>query len=233
MKNFVALILGLLVACSASAQQPKLKFNPAQSQNQIAVSGGIYVSALGNNELNEGINYGVDWYHNFTPVFGLRGGVAFVENIASNIHLVRLPLGVTLRVGHSGSVVDRLAYSATQYVLSDDHSLGSALLTFLPIDLEFTAGLTPGMLLRSRESKSISTIDGDSWEHGVRVRGPFSLTADVGASLSLRISRIVLRVTPMYHYSLTDNFDLFSEHSTDAKSVRGFMSAMCGASWMF
>ena len=231
MRKLVALVLGLLIACSVSAQS-KVKFKPSLSQDQIAVSGGLYVATSGN-ELNEGINYGVDWYHNFTPVFGLRGGVAFVENLADDIHLARLPLGVTFRVGNTGSVKDKLAYTATQFILSRDHSLSSALLTLLPINLEFTAGVTPGMLMGSSESKSTSIVDGESWEHGVRVRSRLSLTADVGVSVSLRISRVVLRLTPMYHYSLTDNFDIFSEHSADNKSAHSFISAMGGVSWMF
>ena len=92
MKNFVVFLLGVLVASGVSAQS-KVKFNPALSQDQIAISAGLY-QAISGDELNEGINYGVDWLHNFTPAFGVRGGVAFVENLADNIHLARLPLGV-------------------------------------------------------------------------------------------------------------------------------------------
>lgn len=231
MKNFVALLLGVLVASGVSAQS-KVKFNPALSQDQIAISAGLY-QAISGDELNEGINYGVDWLHNFTPAFGVRGGVAFVENLADDIHLARLPLGVTFRVGRSGSVADRVAYSVANYVFSRDHSLSSALITLLPINVEFTAGITPGVLMGSRESSSLTITGGDSWVHGVRVRNRLSLTADVGASLSLRISRVVLRLTPMYHYSLTDNFDLFSEHSTDTKTARSFFSASGSLSWMF
>ncbi len=230
MKNFVMLLLGVLVACNVSAQS-KVKFNPALSQDQISISAGLYATTSGG-DLGEGVNYGADWYHNFTPAFGVRGGVAFVENLADDIHLARLPLGLTLRVGHS-SFVDRLAYSAVDYMLSRDRSFGSALISLLPFDVEFTAGITPGVLMGRRESKSMAITGGDSWEHGVRVRNRLSLTADVGASLSLRISRVVVRLTPMYHYSLTDNFDLFSEQDTDTKTARNFFSVSGGLSWMF
>ena len=61
----------------------------------------------------------------------------------------------------------------------------------------------------------------------------FSATADVGGSLSVRISRVMLRVTPMYHHSLTDNFDIFTSKSSDTKMARSFFSLGGSLSWMF
>lgn len=232
MKFFVQLCLLLLVAQGALAQQSRPPFNPALSQDQIGLSVGVY-SANSGNELNEGINYEVDWYHNFTRVFGVRGGVALVENLDNGIHLARVPLGVTLRIPHYGSGTERLLYSTANYITSGDYSLSSALFSFLPFDFEFTAGITPGVLMGRRESRSLAVTGGDSWEHGVRVRSRFSLTADVGCSLVLSISRVVVRITPIYHYSLTDNFDIFSDHSSDVKTSRSFFSIGGGLSWMF
>lgn len=232
MKFFVQLCLLSLISQSLCAQQGSLNFNPALSQDQISVAVSVY-SANSGNELNEGINYGIDWYHNFTPVFGVRGGVAFVQGLEDGIHLARLPLGVTLRISRYGTGVERFVYSAANYISSSDHDFSSALISFIPFDVEFTAGITPGVLLGSRESKSLAVTGGDSYKHGVRVRHRFSATADVGGSLSLRISRVVLRLTPMYHYSLTDNFDLFSDLSSDSKTSRSFFSFGGGVAWMF
>lgn len=229
------LLVALMIICavqSVSAQQTKAKFNPALSRDQIGLSVGFYQST-NSGELDEGINYGVDWYHYFNNIVGVRGGVSYVDNMADGIHLARLPLGVTLRISHYGSTAERLAYSAANYIVSHDHSIGSAIMSFIPFDVEFSAGITPGVLMGSRESSSHTITGGDSWVHGVRVRSRFSLTADVGASLSVRIRRVVVRLTPMYHYSLTDNFDLFSEHSTDTKTARSFISASGSLSWMF
>lgn len=229
------LLVTLIVICavqSVSAQQTKTKFNPALSRDQIGLSVGFYQST-NSGELDEGINYGVDWYHYFNNIVGVRGGVSYVDNMADGIHLARLPLGVTLRISHYGSAAERLAYSAANYIVSHDHSIGSAIMSFIPFDVEFSAGITPGVLLGSKESKSLAITGGESYEHGVRVRHRFSATADVGGSLSVRISRVMLRVTPMYHYSLTDNFDIFTSKSSDTKMARSFFSLGGSLSWMF
>jgi hypothetical protein len=71
---------------------------------------------------------------------------------------------------------------------------------------EFFAGLTPGFIAGTNTPREISYEETRTIEKTMNLQHRFSLTADVGFSMSFRIWRFNLGFVPAVHYYLKKNF---------------------------
>ncbi len=235
MKKLAITLLMLICSAALLNGQDKKKFDWQSSRDEITFGAGAYQS-INSPLLDQGVYYGLDYTHYFGNTFGVRGGVTFVENIANDIYLAQMPLGISLRFPYNYSdysLPTQLAYGTAEYVFSYDHSLLSALAAFLPFGAEIVAGITPGMVMGEREASQLSISGNNPTLNRVTVKSRFFLTADIGAALMLRVWRFNVKVTPQYHYSITGTFEEHTEGKHNHSFNRSFFSLGGSLSYMF
>ena len=76
-------------------------------------------------------------------------------------------------------------------------------------DMEFFAGVTPGYIAGASETPSRASCGG-SWQYWedtwVEKKYAFTMTLDAGMTLNYSIWRFDLKLTPAFHYNLTNNY---------------------------
>ena len=101
----------------------------------------------------------------------------------------------------AGAVRDAIyGYEPTAQSIIGDFLLG------LLNRAEFFAGLTPGYIAGTNTPVKESYSGSVTSQKTMRLDNRFSITADVGFSMSFRIGRVNLGIVPSVHYFLTKNF---------------------------
>lgn len=186
--------------------------------------------------------------------YGLRTGIEFMPQNTHINNYFGVPIAFSARtrssslgesIGHgltsaaAGAVRD--AYYGIEPTVS---SILSDFLLNLFNRAEFFAGLTPGYIAGESRSDGSSYGTYTQTDRFINLNHHFSLTADVGFSLSFRIWRFSIGVVPAVHYYLTNNFTSISDtypiseevggnHSRTETPIRFHFSALGALSFSF
>lgn len=136
-------------------------------------------------------NMGVDTYFGVPVAFSARTRArSFSESVTTGLESATI-----------GAVRDAVyGYEPTAKSVLGDFFFG------LFNRAEFFAGLTPGFIAGTNTPREISYEETRTIEKTMNLQHRFSLTADVGFSMSFRIWRFNLGFVPAVHYYLTKNF---------------------------
>ena len=97
--------------------------------------------------------------------------------------------------------------------------------------------MTPGFIAGSSETPSKSSWrDSQHWEDTwVEKKHAFSLTLDAGMALNYSIWRFDLKLTPAFHYNLTNNYvhHVSTGESDQTMPIRWFFSLNGGLAFRF
>ena len=165
-------------------------------------------------DLMMGVSYGQFHYNGL----GFRTGFQYAASTANINDVFGVPVAFAYRT-RSKSAQERFetgASGARDAVLYR-HPYGSGnargflggFLVNLFSDMEFFAGVTPGYIAGASERPK-RTSGGTSmpyWEDTwVEKKNAFSLDLDAGVTLNYSIWRFDLKLTPAFHYNLTNNY---------------------------
>ena len=186
--------------------------------------------------------------------YGIRTGIEFMPQNTRIDTYFGIPVALSARtrayslkesIGHGITSAAAGAVRDAYYGIEPTaKSLISDFLLNLFNRAEFFAGLTPGYI--AGESRSVGSSYGNytQTDDYINLNHHFSLTADVGFSLSFRIWRFNIGVVPAVHYYLTNNFTSISDtypvseevggnHSHTETPVRFHFSALGALSFSF
>ena len=161
-----------------------------------------------------GVNYGHFYYNGL----GFRTGLQYSASTADINDVFGVPVAFAYRT-HSKSANERFQTGAAgardaviyrhPYDSRDAASFLSGFLLNLFSDMEFFAGATPGYIAGASETTSRASW-GSSWQYWedtwVEKKYVFTLTLDAGMTLNYSIWRFDLKLTPAFHYNLTNNY---------------------------
>ena len=197
MKTKLMLVCGLMALCgSAFAQSRDIGL-------QVGVNVPVSQTVGIGSDMMLGVSYGQFYYNGF----GFRTGFQYAASTADINDVVGIPVAFAYRT-RAKSTGERFetgavgARDAMIYRYPRGHGdvadlLGGFLLNLFS-DVEFFAGLTPGYILGASEKPFNTT-----W---VEKKYGFSLSVDAGVGFNYSIWRFDLKLTPAFHYNLTDNY---------------------------
>ena len=221
-RRFILAILLLAGSIIAAAQEA---FDPAESRDEISFNIGLLTPmqrGVSGYTTGSDLALQLDYRHFWRSGLGVRSGIVFSPDYQGFENTFGVPIALVWRTGSTegrarvdrglnaaGSTVrdGRLPFGA----YGDGGSLARAGFGAFLLNLfsraEFYAGLTPGWV-PGAESIYRSNYGGEGgWEEsGMQKPHSFSLTADAGVALTYRIWRFNLRLSPMVHYSLINNY---------------------------
>jgi len=165
-------------------------------------------------DLVMGVSYGQFYYNGL----GFRTGFQYAASTASINDVFGVPLAFAYRT-RSKSVQERFETGATgardavlyshPYGSGNTAGLLAGFLINLFSDMEFFAGVTPGYIAGASETPSRASWGG-SWQYWedtwVEKKYAFTMTLDAGMTLNYSIWRFDLKLTPAFHYNLTNNY---------------------------
>ena len=203
------IFMGALLALYANAF--------AQSRDiglQVGINLPMSDKSMIGSDLMLGVSYGQFHYNGL----GFRTGFQYAASTANINDVFGVPVAFAYRTrpksaqerfetGASG-VRDAVVY---RYPYGSGNAGGiiGAFLVNLFSDMEFFAGVTPGYIAGASERPK-RTSWGTSmpyWEDTwVEKKNAFSLTLDAGMTLNYSIWRFDLKLTPAFHYNLTNNY---------------------------
>ena len=208
----LSLLLALYLLCSVvvSAQDKPQYFQ------EIRFGAGIrrpvrQTSGWGSSEI-----LSLSYAHYNLSGIGIRTGVEFMPQNMDVDSYFGVPVALSFRTRAYGIKeslmigLESAAYGAVRDAYyGHEPSVSSVLGDFLLglfNKMDFYVGLTPGYIAGTNDTRHIS-YSGD-WvnERKVEVQNRFSLTADAGFSMSVRIWRFNLGFVPAVHYYLTKNY---------------------------
>lgn len=244
MKKLICL-LSVLSLCFAAEAQNSF-FVPAESQSEICAVAGMYTSL--NNGSGPDALLGVSYANYSLKGLGFRTGVQYCPEVANVDNWFGLPVSVSWRTPLNGSrrAVQRGLEGLGSYAddirygMNSNGNMRDAASSFL-INLfsraEFFAGLTPCWFAGDSEVRDVtyamSGVDVLSYLEGPQVNSHFGLTADAGASISFRVWRFCLNLTPAFHYNLVNSVSDFNSRRSDpTENMRWFFSMSFGLSFM-
>ncbi|MBR5107678.1 MAG: hypothetical protein IK098_06540 [Bacteroidales bacterium] len=197
MKTKLMLVCGLMALCgSAFAQSRDIGL-------QVGVNVPVSQTVGIGSDMMLGVSYGQFYYNGF----GFRAGFQYAASTADINDVIGVPVAFAYRT-RAKSTGERFetgavgARDAMIYRYPRGHGdvadlLGGFLLNLFS-DVEFFAGLTPGYILGASEKPFNTT-----W---VEKKYGFSLSVDAGVGFNYSIWRFDLKLTPAFHYNLTDNY---------------------------
>ena len=228
MKKELVFIFVLLAMCgNAFAQSKDIGL---QVGLNVPVSQTIRIGS----DVMLGVSYGQFYYNGL----GFRTGLQYAASTADINDVFGVPVAFAYRT-QSKSVQDRFETGAVgarnQMIYRGTHRsdavgiLGGFLLNLFS-DMEFFAGMTPGYIAGASQ-KPINSI----W---VEKKYAFSLSLDAGTSLNYSIWRFDLKLTPAFHYNLTDNYIYHLSSGTGASNekttpIRWFFTLNGGLAFRF
>lgn len=207
MKKKWILICGLLALCGTAFAQTR----------DIGLQAGLNVpmsdkSMIGS-DLMLSVSYGQFHYNGL----GFRTGFQYAASTANINDVFGVPVAFAYRT-KSKSAQDRFESGAlgarNQMVYPDPRRrdaggiIGGFLLNLFS-DMEFFAGMTPGYIAGASETPANTSemMSRLYWEDvWVEKKNAFSLTLDAGTTLNYSIWRFDLKLTPAFHYNLTNNY---------------------------
>ena len=202
----IALAAGLL-CCHAWAQTRDIGL-------QVGLNVPMSDKSMIGSDMMLGVSYGQFHYNGL----GFRAGFQYAASTANINDVFGVPVAFAYRT-KSKSAQERFETGAIgardAMVYRHPYGSGNAMgflggfLVNLFSDMEFFAGMTPGYIAGASERPG-STSWGTAmpyWEDTwVEKKNAFSLTLDAGMTLNYSIWRFDLKLTPAFHYNLTNNY---------------------------
>ena len=189
----------------------------AQSRD-IGVQMGINVPTSQEVRIGSDVMFGVSYGRFYYNGLGFRTGLQYAASTADINDVFGVPVAFAYRtkskspgerfesgaIGARDAAIYRHPYGSG----ADAGSILGGFLLNLFSDMEFFAGVTPGFIAGSSETPSKSSWrDSQHWEDTwVEKKHAFSLTLDAGMALNYSIWRFDLKLTPAFHYNLTNNY---------------------------
>ena len=206
MKRLQIIILAIFVTIPLCAQKPL-------ENDEIFATVGVNVPMykIMESDVVVGLHYG----HYYPNGVGFRTGFQYIPTVVDIDNSISLPLAVTYRtVSRTTSAkLTSAAYGAARTQGYDgENAFKYGLVSFLMnlFDrLEFHVGLTPGYVAgKSREIYPSYHYSGLGYWEKTWTEKPssFSLSADAGFDISFRIWRFDLKLMPVFHYNITNNY---------------------------
>ena len=203
------IFMGALLALYANAF--------AQSKDiglQVGINLPMSDKSMIGSDLMLGVSYGQFHYNGL----GFRTGFQYAASTANINDVFGVPVAFAYRT-RSKSAQERFETGASgvrdavlyRYPYGSGNAGGiiGAFLVNLFSDMEFFAGVTPGYIAGASERPK-RTSWGTSmpyWEDTwVEKKNAFSLDLDAGVTLNYSIWRFDLKLTPAFHYNLTNNY---------------------------
>ena len=202
-------LIGALLALYANAF--------AQSRDiglQVGLNVPMSDKSMIGSDLMLGVSYGQFHYNGL----GFRTGFQYAASTADINDVFGVPVAFAYRT-RSKSPRERFETGASgardavlyrhPYGSGDAGGFLGAFLINLFSDMEFFAGVTPGYIAGASERPKRTSLGTsrpyweDTW---VEKKNAFSLTLDAGMTLNYSIWRFDLKLTPAFHYNLTDNY---------------------------
>ena len=202
------ILLGVLMALCGNAF--------AQSRDiglQVGLNVPMSDKSMIGSDLMLGVSYGQFHYNGL----GFRAGFQYAASTANINDVCGVPVAFAYRTKlksaqerfESGIIGarDQMIYPSTRR--SDAGGIIGGFLVNLFSDMEFFAGMTPGYIAGASERPGRTswgtsrTYWEDTW---VEKKNAFSLTLDAGMTLNYSIWRFDLKLTPAFHYNLTNNY---------------------------
>jgi hypothetical protein len=196
-------VQALIVALSASL----LCFNALAQTRDIGLQVGVNVPIPQRAGIGSDIMFGIGYGQFYYNGLGFRTGIQYSASVADIDDVFGVPIAFAYRT-HSKSAGERFetGFAGARNAMSSKGFLGGFLLNLFS-DMEFFAGVTPGYIAGSSGSPFKTSWGRQSWEETyVEKKYAFSLTLDAGMSLNYSIWRFDLKLTPAFHYILTDNY---------------------------
>lgn len=210
MKTKLIIVCALMALCGKAIGQSR------DIGLQVGVNVPVSQTVRIGNDIMFGVSYGQFYYNGL----GFRTGVQYSASTANINDVLGIPVAFAYRtrpksaeerfqtgaVGARDALIYRRPYSGGGSEAAG--FLGGFLLNLFS-DMEFFVGVTPGYIAGSSEAPSNDTWNTsrphwqDTW---VEKKHDFSLTLDAGMSLNYSIWRFDLKLTPAFHYHLTDNY---------------------------
>lgn len=242
LSRFIIIIAAMLIELSAAAQV-----------KDISLSAGVNVPIY--KELESDAVFNVSYGQFFRNGLGYRAGLQWIPSVADVSNAFGMPVAFAYRTkartsrervyaGAMGSadVISRDFGYGNEY--GDAGNVAAAFLMNLFSDMEFFIGITPGYIAGSSSQEHEATW-GASWQHWKKSwtekKYAFSFTLDAGMTLNYSIWRFDLKITPAFHYGLTNNF-LYHVSSgekgadittTDTLPIRWFFTFSGGVAYRF
>ena len=202
----IALAAGLL-CCHAWAQTRDIGL-------QVGLNVPMSDKSMIGSDMMLGVSYGQFHYNGL----GFRAGFQYAASTANNNDVFGVPVAFAYRT-KSKSAQERFETGAigARDAMVYRHPYGSGnargflggFLVNLLSDMEFFAGMTPGYIAGASERPGRTSWGTampyweDTW---VEKKNAFSLTLDAGMTLNYSIWRFDLKLTPAFHYNLTNNY---------------------------
>ena len=207
--NAKMILMGALIALCGTAF--------AQSRDiglQVGLNVPMSDKSMIGSDLMLGVSYGQFYYQGL----GVRAGFQYAASTADINDVFGVPIAFAYRT-RSKSTGERFetgvigARDATVYRHPNGRGntasfIGGFLLNLFS-DMEFFAGMTPGYIAGASETpggapQSVSRLYWeDTW---VEKKNALSLSLDAGMTLNYSLWRFNLKLTPAFHYNLTNNY---------------------------
>ncbi len=232
LSHFILCIAAMLVEFSMAAQV-----------KEISLTAGVNVPLYKDVENDAVIT--VSYGQFFQDGFGFRAGFQWIPSVADVNCNFGMPVALAfhtkertsqerINAGFSGA-----ADTLTQDIISDNNysagrDLTAGFLMNLFSDLEYFIGITPGYIVGSSSPEHEATW-GTSWQYWnnswTEKKSSFSLTLDAGMMLNYSLWRFDLKITPAFHYCLTNNY--VYHISSGEKNIDAKTSHIMPLSWFF
>ena len=180
--------------------------NASAQTRDIGLQVGLNVPMSGQPRIGSDMMLGVSYGQFHYNGLGFRTGFQYAASTADIQDVFGIPVAFAYRTKsksaqerfETGAVGARnqMFYRGTHR--SDAAGILGGFLINLFSDMEFFAGMTPGYIAGA-SGKPFNT----TW---VEKKHAFSLTLDAGMSLNYNIWRFDLKLTPAFHYNLTNNY---------------------------
>ena len=191
--------------------------NAFAQTRDIGLQVGLNVPMSGQTMIGSEMMLGISYGQFHSNGLGFRTGFQYAASTADINDVFGIPVAFAYRT-RSKSTRDRFETGAAgarnQMVYRGTHRsdatgiLGGFLINLFS-DMEFFAGTTPGYIAGASETpgRTSMSVSRPYWEDTwVEKKHPFSLTLDAGITLNYSIWRFDLKLTPAFHYNLTNTY---------------------------
>ena len=206
-KTWAIALAAALLCCHAWAQTRDIGL-------QVGLNVPMSAKSMIGSDMMLGVSYGQFHYNGL----GFRAGFQYAASTANINDVFGVPVAFAYRT-KSKSAQERFETGAigARDAMVYRHPYGSGnargflggFLVNLFSDMEFFAGMTPGYIAGASERPGRTSWGTampyweDTW---VEKKNAFSLTLDAGMTLNYSIWRFDLKLTPAFHYNLTNNY---------------------------
>ena len=203
LSRFIILIAATLTGLSAAAQV-----------KDISLSAGVNVPIYKDLESDAVIN--VSYGQFFRNGLGFRAGLQWIPSVADVSNAFGMPVAFAYRT-KARTTPERISGAADAMLQDFGYGneygyAGAAAAGFLMnlySDMEYFIGITPGYIAGT-SSSGHEAAWGESWQYWETSRtekkNSFSLMLDAGMTLNYSLWRFDFKLTPAFHYSLTNNY---------------------------